>query len=434
MSNNHEELARRLLDQPSSQWPKELAPLRVEMRSMPPALRAKLDAMNQSTSQGKPVTSISLVRRRSFRIAAASFGTAIAASVLVYFAFIRQGEVPPVNIVTAEGEVLRNGTAVKSGDKLREGETLKVGNEGLAVLSGEDKGDEDKLRVQGGSELALESLQTGVLEFRMKVGRLLALVPKKKERGSREFWISTPTTVASVRGTVFSVETDVASTKLSTYEGAVEFRRRWEALEDLSPILIAKSEVLSGTLKVFQKASANVESGMESNVSDADFKERLSKIEPLSGILSGPDFVRLRKKKKLTEAETEGALKALDQAFSTNEARSEILKRVDAAFGEAPAVVTMTPEEMKARRESFEALSPAERQAKYDELRKKPMDRETFKREATRLMGKAPQEVILKNGETLYGTIFGDNGRYRVYTATEMRIVSPEEVEEILFE
>lgn len=434
MSNNHEELARRLLDQPSSQWPKEIAPLRVEMRSMPPALRAKLDAMNTSAQQGKPVASINLVRRTPFRIAMASLGTAIAASVLVYFAFLRQGEVPPVTIATAEGEVLRNGTQARNGETMRESETLKVGNESLAVLSAEHKGDEEKLRVQSGSELAIESLQANVLEFRMRVGRLLAQVPKKKERGSREFWISTPTTVASVRGTVFSMETDAESTKLSTYEGAVEFRRRWDALEDLPPALIAKSEVLSGTLKVFQKASANVESGKESNVSDADFKERLAKIEPLNGILSGADFVRLRKKKNLTDAETEGALKALDNAFSNGEARTDILKRVDAAFGQPPTVETMTPEDMKARRESFEALSPAERQAKYDELRKKPMDRETFKREATRLMGKAPQEVILKNGETLYGTIFGENGRYRVYTATEMRIVTPEEVEEILFE
>ncbi|MCE9597371.1 MAG: FecR domain-containing protein [Spirochaetia bacterium] len=434
--NRHEELARRLLNEPPTQWPKELAPLRVEMRTMPLALRAKLDTLNKAAqAQAIADKPANVASKLPFRIAVASFGTAVAAGLIVYFGLFMNSNVAPATIVTVDGQVLKNGAPAKAGDTLRENEQLKVGSDSLAVVVAQHGESEARLRVQPDSDISVESLRADLFDVRIKVGRLLAMVPRKPKPGSRSLYISTPTTVASVRGTVFSVELNSSSdSMLSTYEGTVSFRRRWEALEDLPPALIKRSEILSSSVEIFEKASASVGAGTQSVVRDQDFKDRLSRIEPLNSVLSGPLFVGLRKKKNPADAEIQAALQALDQAFANAEARAGILKQVEAAFGQPPQIETPSAEELKARREAFEALSPGERQARYDELRAKPMDRETFKREATRVFGKAPQEIILKNGETIFGTIFGESGRYRVYTATEVRLVDPEEIEEILFQ
>ena len=61
------------------------------------------------------------------------------------------------------------------------------------------------------------------------------------------------------------------------------------------------------------------------------------------------------------------------------------------------------------------------------------MDAETFRREAPQALGKTVQTIVLKNGETISGIVFGENAKYRIYTADGVRVVSPEEVEEIRF-
>ena len=87
-------------------------------------------------------------------------------------------------------------------------------------------------------------------------------------------------------------------------------------------------------------------------------------------------------------------------------------------------------------RQSLEQPSEAERKVRYEALLKQnpAPDRETFRRTATQALGKAPQEILLKNGETLFGSVFGLEGKYQVYTAQGIRVVDQDQVEEIRFE
>ena len=57
-------------------------------------------------------------------------------------------------------------------------------------------------------------------------------------------------------------------------------------------------------------------------------------------------------------------------------------------------------------------------------------DRDTFQREATRALGKAPQEILLVHGEILFGSVFGEDGKYKGYTASGIRLLESAEIEE----
>ncbi len=442
-----EELARRLLEQPSAAWPGELDALRVEVRPMPASLRKRLSelthesaASTASATGAEPPAKSRILR---FRLAAGvSFAGAIAALLLVYFGFIiNRSDSPPAAVVFVSGEVLRNEHRAAVGDRLAQKDRLTVAGQSLAVLLSENAGSQVNLRLLSDSEIRLDLLNSDLFKTRLKSGRIYVSLSRNQERAapSQGLSIYTRNAEASVTGTVFSVETNSSSdTMLSTYEGTVNFRRRWDALEDLPAELIAKSELLSGTLQVFQKASVKVSALSQSTVHGQDFKDRLRRIERLESALADPSLARLRLRQRsdVSRIEIRSALDFLERAFPTAEDRAANLRLVQAAFGQPPEAQTLSAEQMQARRLSFEAADEKEREARYQELRNgdRPVDRETFRREATRVLGKSPQEIQLKNGETIFGVVFGENGRYRVYTANGIVMLDPEQIEEIKFE
>ena len=89
---------------------------------------------------------------------------------------------------------------------------------------------------------------------------------------------------------------------------------------------------------------------------------------------------------------------------------------------------------MQTRRQAFEAMDDAERDVRFRELLGRKLNPDAFRQEATRLLGKAPQEVVLKTGETILGSVFGENGNYKIYTARGVVILRPEDIEEIRFQ
>lgn len=427
----HEELARRLLEEPSSAWPDELQALRVPIRPMPASLRSQLNALaTPAPLRETPRAPARLPTRGTLRLAAAAT-LVLSMGVALYLYSLRSptgGRDSLVATVTvAEGSLRRAGAAVVSGDTISEGDELAVAAGSRATVSAARDGTEAQLQIQPDSQMRFDALRREHVQAHLHQGSVLASLAHKdqnKDAGtSRAFGLSltTSTCEARVTGTSFSWEqSPVGDTTLATFEGTVAFRRRWDALEDLPEELIAESEVLSATRRILVEAESPVPAGSQSAVAHSDFRSRLQGVAALERLLAHPALTRLRTTRRQgdrrdagdaigdtardadLQAEIETARRAIDEAFPTPQQRAEIVEHARKAFGQPPVVRTM--------------------------------DRAAFRREAVRLYGKAPQEIVLKTGETIFGTVFGEDGRYRVYTATGLTILSPDQIEEIRFE
>jgi ferric-dicitrate binding protein FerR (iron transport regulator) len=429
--SQREELARRLLEQAPASWPEELRALRMDLRAMPEGLRSKLAAMHgQKESRASFKTKVI----RWPVAAAVSFSGAIAAALVVYFGVFRV-DVPPMRIVFSDGDTRKEGQPVKTG-ALGEHERITVGDASSLVLGSADKKTEIGLRVRANSELTLPVLQADLVEARLVRGVVLSQLSRKDSPG-RALLISTHNAQTRVTGTVFSVDVSRSSdTLLSTFEGTVSIRRRWSDLEDLPENLLQRSEILSRSRDVFLKASASVPAGSQAVVSGMDFERRLGAIPHLRKILSDPRISALRGRLKVSDSEVETAKKIIESNFPGPGEREENLRLVETAFGQPPEVTVVPAEDLSAMRQFLEQPSEAERKVRYEALLKQnpAPDRETFRRTATQALGKAPQEILLKNGETLFGSVFGLEGKYQVYTAQGIRVLDQGEVEEIRFE
>lgn len=451
-----EDLARRILDEPSSSWPEELKGLRTQKKAMPEGLRLRLQAMNEaalqekrqddakeaalesdgtSSADGKPADGRVLQMKRFRRIAAfSSLPAAAAAAVLIYFGFIYSGaDRIPTTLSYADGPVQLNAQTTEKGQDLIEGDVLSVPAEALASVEAPTVG--VTLRLHGNTSLLMAQLRPERLQFRLDQGSALARLQRDDSQTAKPgLAIVTETGEASVIGTVFSVEKDTQQTRLTTYEGTVSYRRRWSDLEDLPESLITESELLTRARRVFLEAKASVDKGKESVISASDFQTRLALIPALNQALNLPAVSALRNKESVSKEQMDAALKAIEESLK-NESTDTIVAGVQEAFGQPPEVTSLDGDSLAGRRQTMEALSVEERNRRFKEMMSKGgLDKETFRKQATELLGKAPQEVILVNGEHIFGTIFGENGKYTVYTASGVRIISPEEIEEILFE
>ena len=373
-SMNREELARRLLEDPAQNWPDDLKGLDVELRPMPPALRQKLVGLANSSDRVELKTKSSSEvseKRTVLRMAGAALIGAVAATVVLYLAIFR-GEAPHATLVFADGNIVREARQLRTGDRLYHGDRISAGDQSLAVLTARDASRQTLFRLRGSAELSFEILQSDLIEARLGWGRIYAKVPANAPADApADRWplkIVTPLAIASVRGTEFIVESSRADTVLATQAGAVEFRRRWAALEDLPPQLFEQSEFLSQVRQVFIDASSTVPAGSQSIVSAPDFTRRFARAGEIVDALGAAPFADLQRRPSATEAELKAALADLEQKFPTPGARAQSLRLLKAAFGDPPALQLVRFKDMQERR--FNLIEPAHQEAetRYLEL------------------------------------------------------------------
>ena len=447
----NEELARRLLEEPPEAWPGELQGLRIETRQMPAALRARLDSL--ATAEVTDAQSAGRFRGRRptawfagpARLAlAAGFTAAVCAIGLYVFANFRSGGGRLQAALTfVRGDVRSGARKLGTGERLGETDVLSVGKDSVAALLVAQGPLHTELRVSADTELRFTDMRAALLEARLSRGAAMVRVSRSAAaqpgEGGPLVALSSPAAIASVRGTHFSLDLNSAGdTRLSVYAGTVSFRRRWPQIEELPAALITQSPLLSGAMRILTHAASSVKEGGESVVLGRDLTDRARRLMRLRSALAEPSVAGLRGRPSVSQAELNAALASLAHSFSAPAEPASTLKLMAEEFGVPPHVTFRTSEELDDRRLALESVSPAERESRYQTLIKKladsSMDKETFRREVTAALGKAPQEIRLKNGKTVYGSVFGVDGRYRVYTRSGVQTLAPDEIEEILFQ
>lgn len=162
------------------------------------------------------------------------------------------------------GDVRKNGADVKSGDILGVKETLTTGKESYCdIMIGSSS-----VRVKENSKIVLAAfISDGKIEnvaLDMEIGKMLCR-PKKLLK-SESFIVKTPTAVAGVRGTSFSIESDEKKTsKVMVFDGQVKVAMRIKQLDKSdSAMLDAAPEMKSEDMvKITEKEVVETEKIIE---------------------------------------------------------------------------------------------------------------------------------------------------------------------------
>ena len=181
------------------------------------------------------------------------------------------------------GDVTRNGTAVNIGDIISEQDAIVT-----AVQSSCDiKLGGSIIRIKEKSKMIFSaiSIRGGNENTSLELGEGKLLCKPKKLLKNDSFTVKTPTAVAAVRGTEFTVESDAnQTTRIKVYDGKVKVAKRVKQLEDkmndimeaTAPVETKESVIV--TKKEAVEAERKVEKALSENKS-ADMSAVLKQVQ-----------------------------------------------------------------------------------------------------------------------------------------------------------
>lgn len=167
------------------------------------------------------------------------------------------------------GDVTKNNAVVQIGDVLKEKDVIQTGAESFCDI----KIGDSLIRVKQKTQVVMSSLiRQGDLDkttVDLNSGKMLCK-PKKLIK-SETFLVKTPTAVAGVRGTQFTVEADTNGTsRIKVFEGKVKVAKRVTELDESIPLVlelapdVKKEEKVVITRQEVEKTEKEVKAIMQS--------------------------------------------------------------------------------------------------------------------------------------------------------------------------
>jgi hypothetical protein len=251
-----------------------------------------------------------------------------------------------VNFLTGNVSIVLNDKTVKAnvGDKITQGMTVNTGAKSVVDIFFEGS----VIRILENSSVVMKELTKNLsnnkelTELYVQNGKVFSQVTKKLTENER-YKITTPTSVASVRGTEFLVNEENRKSKISCVDGTVAVR---DALEDDSSFV----DVNDGK-------SASIESGKPISVEDLS-EEDINDIKKIKNDIKG---IREDIRRKFEEQREEIRKAVIDQK-EADKSRVEQQKESDKANVEAIKDATKLQVEaikgdtQAAKKESSEAV------------------------------------------------------------------------------
>jgi len=136
------------------------------------------------------------------------------------------------------GDVTKNNAAVQIGDVIKEKDVIQTGAESFCDV----KIGQSLIRVKQKTKVVLATLmrQGGIENTAVELDSGKMLCKPKKLIKSETFMVKTPTAVAGVRGTQFTVEADQNGTsRIKVFEGSVKVAKRVRDLEASMPEVLS---------------------------------------------------------------------------------------------------------------------------------------------------------------------------------------------------
>jgi len=238
-------------------------------------------------------------------------------------------------IVSLNGSVMVDSRPGRTGEKLQRDSVITVGADSQCLLA----------VVRGDSGLRLRLGPGSTFELRQALDTPLNVVGTLKAGGGvfdlenagagDAVKVVTPTTVAAVRGTKFSVAVQDDATEVKVAQGQVAMRPRIEAIDSVDPDMIAASGSLKGVIEAADQGATGVAAGQAGRITAAQAQtynenlpaevKELQKSPLLRETDSGKAAAEIDKKK----AELEKGLEAMP-ALTRDAAPQPVPVKIDA--------------------------------------------------------------------------------------------------------
>jgi len=230
-------------------------------------------------------------------------------------------------ITFAVGNVTKNDTAVVIGDLLNEKDVLKTD----ALSSCDIKIGDSMVRIKENSKLLVSQLmRTDDLEntvLGLDVGKMLCK-PKKLLKNEK-FMVKTPTAVAGVRGTKFTVEADAKKTsRIKVYDGKVRVVRRVMSIEDQIETVLDEAPPLEEKQKVVitEKEVGDIEKKVEKLMKSkpADEAAEVAIVKIVQDVKNDV----IVSKKQVQKFKVEDFREEQDEIIAVEEKPKEVIKKI----------------------------------------------------------------------------------------------------------
>lgn len=316
-------------------------------------------------------------------------------------------------VLSIVGDTFVDNRKLQIGDLVLENQTIYVGKKSICELQIKQSLSEFTLRLKEDTvfvlkfkEAPIENIFSGFLQQ----GK--ALFKIQKVFTGEKIQAVTPTTVASVRGTAFGVETESdGKTKISVLQGSVRTRVRATGIED--------DEIIEDTPEI------------KKLVSNLDYN---AQIIPVGYSV---EVTPEKQKSVLEKAEAEG----LKNRAQRKEFSNAVIPDLSLRCSEKPVTKSMDPNELSTRQKELDDLVGVE-SAKLKNTSESPIiislvENRKAEKEVINFQPdtfKKPEILLLKNGKAVKGPIYIIHNRYIVFSNVGKQIFTEEEIDKIVAE
>lgn len=312
-------------------------------------------------------------------------------------------------VLLATGQVSADGQAIRSGSIIKSGQLLKTGPNSFCDLQVRGSETSAMIRLKSNSELTLTGRQFGEKkEILAELKKGNGMFDLDKITQGEDFRTTSPTAVASVRGTKFEVSVNADSTSIEVLEGKVSSRPRIPALENLPPDVRERSRIVHDSVEGLKQKEVVLEPG--------------KKIE-IQAVKVSPEVEEAAR--KAMEAQSSGdpkkaqeVARTLDESVAPKE--ESIRKAVEQT---TPVVPEDIPEPLKKEKlEEYNELIRIEKEKlKGDDVSQVVTERNNqnqgkLMKRIEKVFNKPSETLVLNNGARVSGVVIQVGGTYYVYT------------------
>ncbi len=230
-------------------------------------------------------------------------------------------------VTFAVGDVTRNDISVNIGDLLKENDIVKTDE----LSSCDIKIGDSMVRIKENSKLLIsqlmrsQDLENTVLG--LDVGKMLCK-PKKLLKNEK-FLVKTPTAVAGVRGTRFTVEADAKkTTRIKVYDGKVKVARRITSIEDQIENVMDEAPPLENNQKVVitEKEVQGIEKKIETMMKSKSAEESVE--VAVVRIVQDVKNDVIVSKKEIKKFQVEDFKEEQQELIAVEEKPKEVIKKI----------------------------------------------------------------------------------------------------------
>lgn len=314
-------------------------------------------------------------------------------------------------VLLAVGTVTVDGKAAAPGTIIRSGQTIQTGPNSLCDVQIREAGSRPVFRISANSSFEIQARRYDTLtRFTVRLNQGKGSFDLQKLGPGEDFQVTTPTTVASVRGTQFEVEANgEKESNILVLSGQVQARPRVPELESVPEEVQELSQSINRIVEASRKQAVTLNAG------------QAAKIKPIAVDPAIAEKARILTANYRPNMSAE-ELKKTVQSF--DEETAEAVAKTETRILEAPPLKSeaVPDEELKTKLQEYEELIRLQTDALNSEdvkseVHKRNLENQTvLVRRIEKIFNKPSETLVLISGQRIRGVVVEYQEIYYVHT------------------